>query len=160
VAVRFGVDQLLTQGPGHLHNKRLGLVTSNVATVAFNGETSRTALRRAGFNLVRLFGPEHGLAGTAADGAPVEHEIDPATRLPVISLYGNTTRPPLETLADLDAILYDIPDVGARVYTYIWTLSLARTPSAVILTMSKDRFSMKQISPASSADGIFPSAIR
>jgi uncharacterized protein YbbC (DUF1343 family) len=123
VTVRFGVDQWLLSGPGELKGKRLGLVTSNVATCAFNAETSRVALRRAGFNLVRLFSPEHGLAATAPDGALVNDEIDPATNLSVVSLYGNDVRPRPETLHDLDAIVYDIPDVGARFYTYIWTLS-------------------------------------
>jgi uncharacterized protein YbbC (DUF1343 family) len=92
-----------------LRGPRLGLVTSNVATAAFNGETSRVALRRAGFNLVRLFGPEHGLYGSTADGSPVSNDIDPATQLPIISLYGDQFRPPRESLADLDAILFDIP---------------------------------------------------
>src|SRR5207249_3808831 len=49
--------------------------------------------------------------------------VDPATGLPVISLYGESTRPSPESLVDLDAMVFDIPDVGARFYTYIWTLS-------------------------------------
>ncbi len=123
MSVRFGIDRWLTNPPPKLTRARLGMVTSNVATAAFNGETSRVALRRAGFNLVRLFGPEHGLRATAADGAHVADEIDPATNLPVVSLYGDRVRPKPETLQDLDALIYDIPDVGARFYTYIWTLS-------------------------------------
>jgi uncharacterized protein YbbC (DUF1343 family) len=121
--IRFGVDRVVMGEVDQLRDQRLGLVTSNVATTAFNGETSRVALRRAGFNLIRLFGPEHGLSGSAADGTPVTDEIDPATQLPVVSLYGQKLRPPPVSLADLDAVLYDIPDVGARFYTYIWTLS-------------------------------------
>ncbi len=123
MALRFGVDRIVTGEMPHLRIQRIGLVTSNVATTAFNGETSRVALRRAGFNLVRLFGPEHGLSGTAADGTKVADDIDPATQLPVVSLYGEKLRPPAESLADLDVVVYDIPDVGARFYTYMWTLS-------------------------------------
>ena len=121
--IRFGIDRVVMGEVPELSGLRLGLVTSNVATTAFNGETSRVALRRAGFNLVRLFGPEHGLSGSAADGAAVTNDVDPATQLPIISLYGDQFRPPRETLDDLDAVLFDIPDVGARFYTYIWTLS-------------------------------------
>ena len=121
--VEFGVDQLLKNMPPDLRRARVGMVTSNVATLAATAEASRTALRKAGVNLVRLFGPEHGLAGTAADGDRVSDNIDPATNLPVISLYGDHVRPTDESLADIDCLIYDIPDVGARFYTYIWTLS-------------------------------------
>jgi uncharacterized protein YbbC (DUF1343 family) len=121
--VEFGADRVVKNVPAELRTARVGMVTSNVATVAFNGESSRVALRKAGVNLTKLFGPEHGLAATAADGAHVGDAVDPATRLPVVSLYGDTVRPRDEMLADVDVMLYDIPDVGARFYTYIWTLS-------------------------------------
>jgi uncharacterized protein YbbC (DUF1343 family) len=121
--VKFGVDELLVNMPAELRRARVGMVTSNVATAAFNGETSRVALRRAGANLTRLFGPEHGLTATAADGDHVDDAVDPATLLPVVSLYGQHVRPTREMLDDVDLVLFDIPDVGARFYTYIWTLS-------------------------------------
>jgi uncharacterized protein YbbC (DUF1343 family) len=120
--VRFGVDELIKRVPGELRRGRVGMVTSNVAKTV-DGGPSRAALREAGVNLVRLFGPEHGLAGTADDGAKVGHGNDPVTELPVVSLYAESVRPARESIADLDAIIYDIPDVGARFYTYIWTLS-------------------------------------
>jgi uncharacterized protein YbbC (DUF1343 family) len=120
--VQFGVDRLVGDVPAELRRGRVGMVTSNVATTAA-GRPSRVALRDAGVNLVRLFGPEHGLAGAAADGDKVADDVDPLTGLPVVSLYGASLRPPPETLGDVDALVYDIPDVGARFYTYIWTLS-------------------------------------
>jgi uncharacterized protein YbbC (DUF1343 family) len=120
--VQFGVDALVASAPADLRRARVGMVTSNVATTAA-GRSSRVALRDAGVNLVRLFGPEHGLAGTAADGDKVADDADSLTGLPVISLYGQSLRPTRETIDDLDALIYDIPDVGARFYTYIWTLS-------------------------------------
>ena len=71
---------------------------------------------------MRLFGPEHGLGARADDGAPVQDGQDPRTGLPVVSLYGTRLRPAAEQLVDLDALFFDIPDVGARFYTYAWTL--------------------------------------
>jgi uncharacterized protein YbbC (DUF1343 family) len=120
---RFGIDGLIRAGAVP-RSARLGLVTNDAARVAADvNVTSRVALRDAGFNLVRLFGPEHGIGASAADGAHVPDGVDPLTRLPVVSLYGQTQRPARVHLDDLDLILFDIPDVGARFYTYIWTLS-------------------------------------
>ncbi len=121
--VTFGVDELLKNVPAELRRARVGMVTSNVATIAASGELSRVALRKAAVNLTKLFGPEHGLSATAADGDPVADSRDNPTGLPVVSLYGDSVRPSREQLADIDVMLYDIPDVGARFYTYIWTLS-------------------------------------
>lgn len=128
-SLRFGIDQLLAAGPARLPG-RLGLVTNDAAATAAAGPgaphpltPTRQALVRAGFQLVRLFSPEHGLAASAADGAHVGDERDPLTGLPVISLYGERFRPDPEHLAGLDALIFDIPDVGSRFYTYIWTLS-------------------------------------
>lgn len=120
--VQFGIDQLL-ETPG-LFPGRLGLVTNDAARPALRPDlSSRVALQQAGFKLVCLFSPEHGLNATAADGAAVTDGHDPATGLPIVSLYGERMHPSSETLAGLDAVLFDIPDVGARFYTYIWTLS-------------------------------------
>lgn len=122
--VLFGIDQVLVT-PGLLCG-RLGLVTNDAARPALDSRLkSRVALQRAGFKLVRLFSPEHGLGEDAADGAAVADGFDRLTGLPIVSLYGEKMRPPRETLADLDAVVFDIPDIGARFYTYIWTLSYA-----------------------------------
>src|SRR5829696_7016264 len=120
--MRFGIGEIVHAGPGAVGRGRLGFVTSDVARTS-DGVHSRVALLNAGFDIVQLFGPEHGLSGAEADGAPVADHVDALTGLPVISLYGQTVRPRPEMLRELDAILFDIPDVGARFYTYIWTLS-------------------------------------
>ncbi|HEY9170955.1 MAG TPA: exo-beta-N-acetylmuramidase NamZ domain-containing protein, partial [Verrucomicrobiae bacterium] len=118
----FGVDQVLVT-PGLLRG-RIGLVTNDAARTALDVRVrSRVALQGAGFKLIRLFSPEHGLGADTDDGAPVRDGFDPLTGLPVVSLYGNKLRPPRASLADLDAVVFDIPDIGARFYTYIWTLS-------------------------------------
>ncbi|MCB9148898.1 MAG: DUF1343 domain-containing protein [Caldilineaceae bacterium] len=121
----FGVDQLLTTNQNALAGRRIGLVTNNAATTSPQSgmKPSRWALQQAGFNLTALFSPEHGLGAGAADGAEVRHGTDRLTGLPIYSLYGATFRPTPEMLADIDLLLFDIPDVGARFYTYIWTLS-------------------------------------
>jgi uncharacterized protein YbbC (DUF1343 family) len=79
-------------------------------------------LLSAGVNIIKLFAPEHGLHVNAPDGARVSDAIDPITGLPVVSLYGDRMRPSQEDLADLDTIAVDLPDIGSRFYTYIWTL--------------------------------------
>ena len=121
--LQFGVDRLLADPVRWRAWKRVGLVTNDAARLAHDpARRSRVALRAAGVPLVRLFGPEHGLGATADDGATVPDGVDAATGLPVVSLYGERMRPVREQLADLDVVLFDIPDVGARFYTYAWTL--------------------------------------
>jgi uncharacterized protein YbbC (DUF1343 family) len=75
--------------------------------------------------LVQLYGPEHGIRGEVPAGDPVEDARDPVTGLPVQSLYGRTRRPTPESLAGVDALLFDIQDIGSRTYTYISTLGEA-----------------------------------
>jgi uncharacterized protein YbbC (DUF1343 family) len=117
--VRFGVDGLLADRARCGAARRIGMVTNDAACPAGDPSlASRVALRAAGVPLVRLFGPEHGLQRTAADGAAVEDGRDALTGLPVVSLYGARMRPTAAQLADLDLVLFDVPDVGARFYTY------------------------------------------
>jgi uncharacterized protein YbbC (DUF1343 family) len=121
--LRFGVDVLLGHRERWRRWTRVALVTNDAARLAAApAARSREALAAAGLPLVRLFGPEHGLGAAAADGAAVADAVDPCTGLPVVSLYGSRMRPTPAQLADLDAVLFDIPDVGARFYTYAWTL--------------------------------------
>lgn len=138
--LRFGAD-VLADNPGLLgHAARAALVTNDAARSAHDaGLRTRTALLAGGIPIVRLFSPEHGLAARAADGAAVTDAVDPLTGLPVISLYGERLAPDAESLRDLDAVLFDIPDVGARFYTYAWTLThmidacaAARVPLVVL----------------------------
>lgn len=118
--ISFGIDLFLQTQQDK--TKRWGLVT-NDAVFTSDFIPVRQALLNQGFQLVRLFSPEHGLQVIGADGALMSHHIDALTGLPVFSLYGDNLRPPLEVLQDLDGILFDLPDIGVRFYTYIWTLS-------------------------------------
>lgn len=126
IPVRYGIDMLLEGWLEELTSARVGLVTNDAATTSIAGSStltpSRLALQQAGVNLVRLFSPEHGLGAVAA-GDAVADGVDPLTGVSVVSLYGERLRPQAADLEGLDLLLFDIPDVGARFYTYIWTLS-------------------------------------
>ena len=121
--IRFGADRLAAD-PSLLGKVgRIGLVTNDAARLASDSDVrARAALVAAGVPIVRLFSPEHGLDTSAADGAAVADGTDALTGLPVVSLYGERLRPEPDSLRDLDAVLFDVPDVGARFYTYTWTL--------------------------------------
>ncbi len=98
------------------------LVTNDAAFDA-TGEHSRKALLQKGFTIVKLFSPEHGMSAQGPDGAVQQNAIDIVSGLPVISLYGQKMKPSPEDLNDVDAVLFDIPDVGCRFYTYLWTMT-------------------------------------
>jgi uncharacterized protein YbbC (DUF1343 family) len=119
--IQSGIDVFLQQAAAY-NNKRFALVTNNAATTS-TGTLSRVALLQEGFNIIKLFSPEHGITRLGVDGAPQPNQTDPVTGLPVISLYGEKRKPTLADLADIDEVLFDIPDVGCRFYTYLWTLT-------------------------------------
>jgi uncharacterized protein YbbC (DUF1343 family) len=122
--VLAGVDALVSDSFRPLAGKRVGLLT-NVTGRARDGRSTAAVLssaeaRKAGVALVRLFSPEHGLATNADEAVP--DSADPETGLPVVSLYGERRRPRPEDLRDLDAVVFDVQDVGTRFYTYLATL--------------------------------------
>ena len=86
------------------------------------GQHLADRLLASGVDLVRVFAPEHGFRGLAADGERVGDGTDPATGLPIVSLYGASKRPTAAALADLDVLVFDIQDVGVRFYTFLSTL--------------------------------------
>jgi molybdopterin-guanine dinucleotide biosynthesis protein MobB len=125
--VLSGIDNLLAD-PSPIAGKRFGLITnpSGVTTEGVPGWKALHELKDA--RLVRLFGPEHGVDGGAIYMEAVGDSVHAPTGLPSVSLYGTTRdslKPRAEDLADLDALVFDIADVGARYYTYIWTMMLA-----------------------------------
>ncbi len=119
-AVRPGIEVLLSDSLHLLRGKRVGLVT-NTAAVDARGTSDIARMRAAPVTLAALFGPEHGLTADAAPGERVESGIDSASRIPIYSLYGRTVRPTPEMLAGIDVLVVDLPDVGARYYTYLGT---------------------------------------
>jgi uncharacterized protein YbbC (DUF1343 family) len=103
-----------------MHGKRLGLVVNQTSMV---GSTHLVdTLRSLGCVVEVIFAPEHGFRGTADAGAKIKSGIDANTGLPIISLYGNKKAPSAEDLSNIDMLVFDIQDVGARFYTYLSTL--------------------------------------
>ena len=121
MSVRTGLQVLLRDRLDLLAGRRVGLIT-HPAAVLLDLTSSLDALLNAGVRVTALFGMEHGLAGSAADGAAVEHGRDARTGLPVFSLYGATREPAPEMLDEVDVLLLDVQDVGVRFYTFISTL--------------------------------------
>lgn len=119
--VLFGIDNLLMNLPSW-KNESIAILTNDAAKTN-TGILSRTALLHAGFNITKLFSPEHGMDTKGADGEKIENTIDPITKIPIISLYGNKFMPTASELKDVSILVFDIPDAGTRFYTYLWSMS-------------------------------------
>lgn len=120
-SIKFGVDILLEK-KGEYNQKRIGLVTNDAAYTATQ-ELSRLVLLKSGFNIIKLFSPEHGISAKGEDGTFQNDQYDDVTGLPIISLYADKLKPTKDDLDDIEMMLFDLPDIGCRFYTYQWTLS-------------------------------------
>ncbi len=122
-SLSLGIDVLREQGFAAVAGKRLGLVTNQTGTDAA-GRLDRAILKNApGVRLVALFAPEHGINGTVEAGRKVGDARDGVTGLHVFSLYGATRKPTPAMLQGLDALVFDLQDVGCRSYTYLSTMA-------------------------------------
>ena len=126
---KAGIDQIELDNGGILRGRKVGLV-AHAASVTSDGRRSVDALRAKDVNVVRLFSPEHGLASTAAAGEKVDSGKDEATKLPIVSLYGDKKAPSAQDLAGLDALVFDLQDAGVRFYTYMSTMMLSMAAAA------------------------------
>jgi uncharacterized protein YbbC (DUF1343 family) len=120
-----GVEVLLSDSLRLIQGKRVGLITNQSGRDRRGTSTIDLLVHAPGVRLTALFGPEHGLRGAARAGEKVSSTVDSATGVPIYSLYGLTNAPTAEMLRDVDVLVYDIQDVGARVYTYEWTMALS-----------------------------------
>lgn len=127
--VQVGLERLAADGGRPLRGRRVGLV-AHAASVTHDGRHAVDVLRASGVDVVRLFAPEHGLRSRAAAGERVGGGTDPDTGLPVVSLYGDKTRPVPEDLRGIDALVVDLQDAGVRFYTYVSTLLLCLDAAA------------------------------
>jgi len=135
-AVSLGIDELEKSNFAALKGKRVGLVT-NPSGVDSRGRSAIDILyngQSAGFKLVKLFGPEHGIDGQTKAGDPVSNSRDRRTHLPVYSLFitpdGNYRHPTRAMFSGLDAVVYDVQDLGNRSYTFISTLGYVMDEAA------------------------------
>ena len=109
-------------------NKRVGLIT-NQTGVDINFKSTIDILNEK-TNLVALYSPEHGVRGNIQAGIKLENYIDPATSCPVYSLYGKNRKPTTKMIQNIDVLCFDIQDVGARYYTFIYTLAYTMMSAA------------------------------
>lgn len=121
MGLQFGIDIILKTEPDWKKD-RIAMLTNNAAKTK-TGNISRLALKNAGFNLIKIFSPEHGINTFGEDGAFMQDGLDEITGLPVISLYGEKYMPTADDLKDIDILLFDIPDAGTRFYTYLWSMT-------------------------------------
>ncbi len=123
-----GIDVLRREGFRLLEGRRIGLITNHTGRARDGTSTIDLLAAAPHVKLVALFSPEHGLRGQADE--PVGDGVDEKTGLPVYSLYGPRRRPTAEMLRDLDTLVFDVQDIGARFYTYITTMGYALEEAA------------------------------
>ena len=122
-----GAEQLDVLLP-KIKDKRVALVVNNTSLI---GKTHLAdTLKSRGIKIMKVFGPEHGFRGNAADGQHIEDSVDSKTGIPIFSLHGNNKKPSAEQLANVDIVIFDIQDVGARFYTYISTMHYVMVAAA------------------------------
>lgn len=105
-----------------IKGKRIGLVVNQTSIVGTGQKHLLDTLLSLHINVVKVFAPEHGFRGRADAGETVKDGKDSRTGTPIVSLYGNNKKPTAAQLKDIDLVLFDIQDVGARFYTYISTM--------------------------------------
>ncbi len=123
-AVKTGIEVLREKNFEGLVGKKVGLVTNPSGVDSHLNSTVDILFNAPGVELVALYGPEHGVRGDVYAGDKINDSTDPVTGLPVYSIYGSTRKPTPEMLENVEVMVYDIQDVGARSYTFISSLGL------------------------------------
>lgn len=120
---KLGNELLMSKYHHLVDGKRVGLVTNQSGVNSRGESTINTLAGDKSLRLTALYGPEHGIDGTAKAGEYVESYTHPRLGIPVYSLYGSTRMPTAEMLGNIDVLVFDIQDIGARSYTYMSTLN-------------------------------------
>jgi len=128
--VRPGVEVLLSDSLHLVRGKRVGLITNHTGIDREGRATIDLLAGHPELELVALFGPEHGIRGDAAPGEKVDDGVDDRTGVPVYSLYSSTLEPDPEMLEDVDVLVFDIADIGARYFTYSSTMTVSMDAAA------------------------------
>ncbi|MDI6784673.1 MAG: DUF1343 domain-containing protein [bacterium] len=125
MAVKPGISVLLKEQKELIAGKRVGLITNPTGITPNLISTADAIAKIRGTKLTALYGPEHGIRGDIFAGDTVDTYTDAKTGVPVYSLYGKTRKPTQEMLENIDALIFDIQDVGSRYYTYVYTMAYA-----------------------------------
>jgi uncharacterized protein YbbC (DUF1343 family) len=128
--VQTGLDLVVAGQFREFQGKRIGIITNHTGINQERRHIVDLFYEAEGVKLTALFGPEHGVRGDAEAGAKVAAGIDPKTGVPAYSLYGEIRKPTAEMLKNIDMLIFDVQDVGARFYTYISTMSLCMEAAA------------------------------
>ena len=124
-----GIEVLLSDSLHLIRGRRVGLITNHSGRDRSGRSTIDLLHTAPGVQLVALFALEHGIRGSEKAGARIATGVDSSTGIPVYSLYGETRVPTADMLKDIDVLVYDIQDVGARTYTYMWSMVAAADSS-------------------------------
>ncbi len=123
--VRPGIEVLLQDSIHLVSGKKVGLITNHTGVDSSGRSSIDLIFEHPKIKLVALFTPEHGIRGTAQAGELIENSLDGSTGVPIYSLYGKTRRPTNNMLVEIETLIFDIQDIGARYYTYVSTMTLA-----------------------------------
>lgn len=124
--IKLGLEKILSDRIGLLAGARVGLICNQASVNKTFEHAADLFFENEKINLVKLFGPQHGIRGDVQDNmVETEHTFDQKTGLEIFSLYSETREPTEEMLADLDVLVFDLQDVGCRIYTFIYTMALA-----------------------------------
>ncbi len=122
--IKLGLEKVLKEQKVQLKNLRIGLICNQASVNHQFRHAADLFFEHTDINLVALFGPQHGIRGDVQDNmVETLHETDKKTGLPIYSLYSETRQPTEAMLENLDALVFDLQDVGCRVYTFIYTLA-------------------------------------
>ena len=127
---RIGLEVLLSDSLHLIENKSIALITNHTGINHDGIQNIELLLRKSGINLKTVYSPEHGFYGEAAAGLNVAYNQEDSKPYQMLSLYGDTRKPMPAMLKDVDLLIYDIQDIGARFYTYISTMGLAMEAAA------------------------------
>lgn len=124
INVKLGVEKVLENPSNYFNKQRIGLICNQASVNHDFRHVADLFFEHEQINLTALFGPQHGIRGDVQDNMiETEHSFDKKTNLPVYSLYSETREPTEEMLRNLDALVFDLQDVGCRVYTFIYTMA-------------------------------------
>lgn len=130
-AVKIGLEKILDEQINLLENRRVGLICNQASVNHGFRHAADLFYEHPKINLITLFGPQHGIRGDVQDNMiETTHTTDKYTGLPVFSLYSETREPTEEMLRNIDVLVFDLQDVGCRVYTFIYTMANAMSACA------------------------------